>query len=194
LQCPRTDHLISCHTIGLIFQNHCRLVHNPICNPPDATKSYCAVSQSNTPPYSTPSNNNCLPAQCTSDQISSPNCKCAYAYSGTLVFRAPNFSDLGISSYYLELQSTLMQRFKDCSLPVDSVSLRNPIQDSSTMNLNLSLDVFVNISPLSSIDSPRADNDSPYKAQLHERLNAVATLSSPHSDSIQRLSRDSKIR
>jgi hypothetical protein len=52
----------------------------------------------------------------------------------------------------------------------------------------------VNISPLSSIDSPRADNDSPHKAQLHERLNAVATLSSPHSDSIQRLSRDSKIR
>ncbi|XP_062176311.1 leucine-rich repeat receptor protein kinase HPCA1-like isoform X2 [Alnus glutinosa] len=118
------------------------LVHNPICNPPDATKSYCAVSQSNTPPYSTPSNHSCPPAQCTSDQISSPNCQCAYAYSGTLVFRAPNFLDLGISSYYLELQSTLMQRFKDCSLPVDSVSLRNPIKDSSTMNLNLSLDVF----------------------------------------------------
>jgi hypothetical protein len=35
-----------------------------------------------------------------------------------------------------------MQRFKDYSLPVDSVSLHNPIKDSSTMNLNLSLDVF----------------------------------------------------
>jgi hypothetical protein len=35
-----------------------------------------------------------------------------------------------------------MQSFKESRLPVDSVSLRNPIKDSSTMNLNLSLDVF----------------------------------------------------
>ncbi|XP_062176314.1 leucine-rich repeat receptor protein kinase HPCA1-like isoform X3 [Alnus glutinosa] len=115
------------------------LVNNPICNTSNSKESYCTVSQSNTPPYSTPS---CLTAQCSSDQISRPNCICAYAYSGTLVFRAPNFSDLGISSYYIELQSTLMQRFKESRLPVDSVSLHNPIKDSSTMNLNLSLDVF----------------------------------------------------
>jgi hypothetical protein len=35
-----------------------------------------------------------------------------------------------------------MQRFQNFSLPVDSVSLSNPIRDSSTMNLDLSLDVF----------------------------------------------------
>jgi len=34
-----------------------------------------------------------------------------------------------------------MQCFQNFSLPVDSVSLSNPIKDS-TMNLNLSLDVF----------------------------------------------------
>jgi hypothetical protein len=76
----------------------------------------------------------------------------------------------------------------------------------------------INISHMPSVDSPRADNVSPHKAQLHEKLNAIATLSpstaqlhenfniaetllllshtnvTPHSDSIQRLSRDSKIR
>ncbi|XP_059445078.1 leucine-rich repeat receptor protein kinase HPCA1-like isoform X1 [Corylus avellana] len=116
------------------------LVDNPVCNKLDATKSYCAVSQSNTPPYLTPPNS-CVPAQCTSKQISSPNCKCAYPYSGTLVFRAPSFSDLENSSYYIALQSSLMQCFQNFSLPVDSVSLNNPIKDS-TKNLELSLELF----------------------------------------------------
>jgi hypothetical protein len=35
----------------------------------------------------------------------------------------------------------------------------------------------LNISPMPSVDSPHADNVSQHKAQLHEKLNAVATLS-----------------
>ena len=112
---------------------------NPICES-NPTKNYCAVSQSNTFPYSTP-RNSCVPAQCNLNQISSPNCKCAYPYNGTLVFRAPSFSDLENSSYYIALQSSLMQCFQNFSLPVDSVSLNNPTKDS-TKNLNLSLEVF----------------------------------------------------
>jgi hypothetical protein len=105
-------------------------VDNPICKV-DPMKSYCAVS----PP------NDCQPAQCYSNQISSPNCKCAYPYSGTLVFRANSFPDLGNSVYYIALQSSLMQCFQNYTLPVDSISLSNPIKDS-TMNLDLSLKVF----------------------------------------------------
>jgi hypothetical protein len=131
--------LISYHIIEIIFQNHCSLVDNPVCKS-DLTKSYCAVSQSNTPLYSTLPNS-CVPAHCNLNQSSSPNCKCAYPYSGTLVFRAPSFSDLENSSYYKALQSSLMQRFQNFSLPVDSVSLNNPIKDS-TKNLKLSLEVF----------------------------------------------------
>jgi hypothetical protein len=114
-------------------------VDNPICKA-DATVSYCAVSQPNTPPYSTPPNG-CQPAQCNSNQISIPNCKCAYPCNETLVFRAPSISNLGNSSYYIALQGSLMQCFRNFTLPMDSVSLSNPIKDS-TMNLDLSLQVF----------------------------------------------------
>ncbi|KAB8681453.1 hypothetical protein FH972_026332 [Carpinus fangiana] len=115
------------------------LVDKPVCES-GSTKSYCAGSQSNTPPYSTPPKS-CVPAQCNLNQISSPNCKCAYPYNGTLVFRAPSFSVLDNPSYYIALQSSLMQCFQKFSLPVDSVSLNNPIKDS-TKNLKLSLEVF----------------------------------------------------
>ena len=133
--------MISYHFIEIIFQNHCRLLDNPVCTS-DPTKNYCAGSQSNTPPYSTPPiPNSCVLAQCNLNQISSPNCKCAYPYTGTLVFRALSFSNLENSSYYIALQSSLMQCFQNYSLPVDSVSLNNPIKDS-TKNLYLSLEVF----------------------------------------------------
>ncbi|KAG6652347.1 hypothetical protein I3843_05G000300 [Carya illinoinensis] len=116
------------------------LVDNPVCKKAEVTKSYCVVSQSNNSSYSTPQNS-CLPVLCNLDQIPSPNCKCAYPYMGTLFFRAPSFSDLGIVSYYKALEKSLMEYSQSAKLPVDSVSLSNPIRDSS-MNLELSLEVF----------------------------------------------------
>jgi hypothetical protein len=114
-------------------------VGNPICTF-DPTKNYCAVSQSNTPTYFTPPNN-CVPAHCSLAQVSSPNCICAYPYSGTLVFRAPSFSDLGNLSYYIDLRANLTNTFQSQKLPVDSVSLSNPYKDSSEQ-LEISLQVF----------------------------------------------------
>lgn len=112
---------------------------NPICANND--KTYCMVSQSNNgPSYSTPSNN-CQPISCSLAQVSSPNCICAYPYSGTLVFRAPSFSDLGNLSYYIDLRANLTNTFQSQKLPVDSVSLSNPYKDSSEQ-LEISLQVF----------------------------------------------------
>ncbi|GMY05130.1 leucine-rich repeat receptor protein kinase HPCA1-like isoform X1, partial [Fagus crenata] len=115
------------------------LMDNPICQ--NKNKIYCMVPQSKgNSTYSTLPNN-CVPKDCNFGQVSSPNCKCAYPYTGTLVFRAPSFSDLGNSSYYIVLQKSLMNYSQSQKLPVDSVSLSNPIKDSSE-NLEISLQVF----------------------------------------------------
>nr|POF11971.1 putative leucine-rich repeat receptor-like protein kinase [Quercus suber] len=100
------------------------LVDNPICKRHNIN---CTVSQPNNgPSYSTPLNN-CQPISCSSGQVSNPNCLCAYPYSGTLVFRATSISDLGHFGYYTELEAHLMKSFE--KLPVNSVSLSNPIKD-----------------------------------------------------------------
>uniref|UniRef100_A0A2N9EYE2 non-specific serine/threonine protein kinase n=1 Tax=Fagus sylvatica TaxID=28930 RepID=A0A2N9EYE2_FAGSY len=115
------------------------LMDNPFCQ--NNYKIYCMVPQSKgNSTYSTLPNN-CVPKDCNFGQVSSPNCKCAYPYTGTLVFRAPSFSDLGNSSYYIHLQESLMNYSQSQKLPVDSVSLSNPIKDSSE-NLEISLQVF----------------------------------------------------
>nr|POE45962.1 putative leucine-rich repeat receptor-like protein kinase [Quercus suber] len=102
------------------------LVDNPVC---ERLSSYCTVSQPNNgPSYSTPPNN-CQPISCSSGQVSSPNCSCAYPYSGTLVFRATSISDLGNSVHYTNLEASLMLSFLSQKLPVNSVSLSNPIKD-----------------------------------------------------------------
>lgn len=115
------------------------LIANPICKGSGNTQSYCSAQLSNTS-YSTPPNN-CVRATCNSDQVSSPNCTCAYPYTGTFIFRAPSFSDFGSSSVYTSLQTSLMSCFQAYQLPVDSVSLNNP-----TINANdylvVSLEVF----------------------------------------------------
>jgi hypothetical protein len=80
---------------------------------------------------------------CSSDQISSPNCHCAYPYTGTLYFQALSFSDLGNLSKYSILEESLMQSFHSHQLPVDSVSLTldNPVKASSEY-LEVKLKVF----------------------------------------------------
>ncbi|KAF3951251.1 hypothetical protein CMV_023077 [Castanea mollissima] len=99
------------------------LAGNPICE----TQNICGVSQPNNgPSYSTPPKL-CQPISCSLGQVSSPNCFCAYPYSGTLVFRATSISDLGHLGYYTDLEAYLMKSFE--KLPVNSVSLSNPSKD-----------------------------------------------------------------
>ncbi|KAM3714956.1 hypothetical protein ACJW31_01G372100 [Castanea mollissima] len=100
------------------------LVENPLCE--NNVESYCMVPQSkNTSTFSTLPNN-CQPINCNLDQDSSPNCKCAYPYKGTLFFRAPSFSDLDNPSYYIDIQGSLMKFAQSHKLPVDSVSTFKP--------------------------------------------------------------------
>nr|CAD1829180.1 unnamed protein product [Ananas comosus var. bracteatus] len=118
----------------------CRLIGNPVCNQGGDNLSYCKIVQS-TYSYSTPQNCEMVPPTCSSDQMLSPNCNCAYPYRGTLYFRAPSFSDLGNTTYYLILEQELKKSFVNNKLPVDSVSLDNPFVDSNS-NLVISLQVF----------------------------------------------------
>ncbi|KAJ0099305.1 hypothetical protein Patl1_20589 [Pistacia atlantica] len=122
------------------------LANNPICEESGETKDYCTPNEESST-YSTPSNN-CRHDSCSSDQISSPNCQCAYPYTGTLVFRAPSFSGLGNFTYFTTLEGDMTLAFQSYKLPVDSISLSNPRKDSNEY-LNLNVQVF----PPSSEDS-----------------------------------------
>ncbi|KAK4588811.1 hypothetical protein RGQ29_019708 [Quercus rubra] len=118
-----------------------KLEDNPICGMTGNLNSYCTVSLSNAS-YST-QKVNCEPVPCSSDQISSPYCRCAYPYTGTLVFVTLSFSDLGNNTYYNILEESLMHFFHSHQLPVDSVSLTlsNPIKVSFEY-LEVKLKVF----------------------------------------------------
>ncbi|KAK4551225.1 hypothetical protein RGQ29_032454 [Quercus rubra] len=118
-----------------------KLEDNPICGVTGNLSSYCTVSLSNAS-YST-QKADCKPVPCSSDQISSPNCRCAYPYTGTLFFQTLSFSDLGNNTYYNILEKSLMDSFHTHQLPVDSVSLTlsNPITASSKY-LEVKLKVF----------------------------------------------------
>ncbi|KAK4378757.1 hypothetical protein RND71_000619 [Anisodus tanguticus] len=120
------------------------LAGNPFCNEGgDGTEDYCIKSQQ-TETYSTPPDN-CLPTECSSkNQISTPTCKCAFPYTGNLVFRAPSFSNLGNRTTYETLQKSLLLSFQKRPLPVDSVSLSNP-----TKNLDDYLVIHLQVFPSS---------------------------------------------
>ncbi|KAK7844599.1 putative leucine-rich repeat receptor-like protein kinase [Quercus suber] len=118
-----------------------KLEDNPICGVKGNLNSYCTVSLSNAS-YST-QKVDCEPVPCSSDQISSPYCRCAYPYTGSLFFEALSFSDLGNNTYYIILEESLMRSFHSHQLPVDSISLTlsNPIKASSEY-LEVKLKVF----------------------------------------------------
>ncbi|KAK2993636.1 hypothetical protein RJ640_019276 [Escallonia rubra] len=122
------------------YDNELILVGNPFCLESGGIAKYCTLPQQSNSSYSTPPAN-CVPSSCISDQISSPNCSCAYPYTGTLSFRAPSFSDLGNSSIYTSLQGALTQSFHTHQLPVDSVSLSNPTKNLDDY-LVMSLKIF----------------------------------------------------
>lgn len=117
----------------------CRLVNNPICQETGVPQTYCSITKSNDS-YSTPPDN-CVPVPCSLDQTLSPECKCAYPYEGTLVLRAPSFSDLENKTIFVTLESSLMESFQLHKKPVDSISLSNP-RKNIYQYLELTLKIF----------------------------------------------------
>ena len=110
-----------------VFYHFCRPARNPVCLEAP-TSSYCIDSRTN-PSYSTPPNN-CSPLLCSANQISSPNCKCAFPYTGNLTCRALAISNFKNTTYYLKIQRTLLTTFAAVNLPVDSISLSDPLSTS----------------------------------------------------------------
>ncbi|KAG5549930.1 hypothetical protein RHGRI_015036 [Rhododendron griersonianum] len=115
------------------------LAGNPFCQETEGTSPYCGLQETNST-YSS-LENHCIPATCIAHQLSSPNCRCAHAYVGTLYFRAPSFSDLGNPTIYTSLADSLMKFFNSHLLPVDSVSLSNPTMNTDKYFV-LRLEVF----------------------------------------------------
>ncbi|WVY93788.1 hypothetical protein V8G54_032876 [Vigna mungo] len=119
-----------------------QLANNPVCRESGSSEnSYCQEAVPNPSFYSTPSNN-CSPPPCSSDQIASPNCICAYPYTGLLISRALSFSNFSDASYYRELEQSLMDTFRNQSIPVDSVALSNPMRNSTSDNFEVTLQCF----------------------------------------------------
>lgn len=117
-----------------------RLVGNPICTESGVTDRFCSLPTNTNSSYATPVNN-CQSTPCSSGQVLSPNCRCAFPYTGNLFFRAPSFSDLGNSTIYESLRSSMINSFQISQLPVDSVSLRNPSKNLDDY-LEINLQVF----------------------------------------------------
>ncbi|XVF75114.1 hypothetical protein PTKIN_Ptkin13bG0161900 [Pterospermum kingtungense] len=121
------------------YNFHIILVDNPFCDETRTANTFCKLPQSS-PLYSTLPEN-CLPHSCGAGQISSPSCRCAYPYTGTLIFSGLLFSDLGDPTPYKSLEQSLKLFFQTKQLPVDVVSLSNPRMDSFDYLL-MDLDVF----------------------------------------------------
>ncbi|KAL3349920.1 hypothetical protein AABB24_022798 [Solanum stoloniferum] len=103
----------------------------------EGTETYCIETQQHET-----SLQNCLKIECSSNQVSSPACKCAFPYVGNLIFRAPSFLNLGNITTYETLEKSLMLFFQERQLPVESVSLHNPTIDSDDCYLVIHLQVF----------------------------------------------------
>ncbi|RVW44303.1 putative leucine-rich repeat receptor-like protein kinase [Vitis vinifera] len=120
---------------GLEYEFKIILVGNPMCQD-EGNEKYCTPAQPNSS-YSTQPKHSCIIPFCSSDLILGPNCSCAYPYIGTLVFRAPSFSNSGDSSDYKSIEQFLMQLFRSLQLPVDTVSLSNSTMVDDYLKVNL---------------------------------------------------------
>ncbi|KAH7865530.1 hypothetical protein Vadar_007839 [Vaccinium darrowii] len=136
------NNMIVDFTPGRGFKINLTLAGNPFCGETEGTtKTYCSTRKPPDFTYSTPENN-CNPATCSADKVSSPNCRCAYPYMGDMIFGAPSFSDFSNTTIYTSLANSLMQFFlSHHQLPVDSVSLSNPTTDTNNYFV-LTLEVF----------------------------------------------------
>ncbi|KAH9620975.1 hypothetical protein KSS87_023896 [Heliosperma pusillum] len=114
---------------------------NPYCKNSLTAIPYCNNQQEldSTSSYLTPVF--CALPSCTSGMSSSPNCKCAYPYTGFFILRVPSFSALGNPIYFTQLQQSLLQSFINMSLPVDAVSLSSASTDSFGY-LTMKLQIF----------------------------------------------------
>ncbi|CAL5401896.1 unnamed protein product [Camellia sinensis] len=130
------NNYITDYMVGKRFNSELILVGNPVCEGAQGTEPYCIIQQSNSS-YSTEPKT-CMQVTCKSHQISSPNCSCAYPYTGLLILGAPSFNARN-SNIYTSLENYLMRSFQSYQLPVDSVSLSKNPDDSFII---LSLEVF----------------------------------------------------
>ncbi|XP_058767809.1 leucine-rich repeat receptor protein kinase HPCA1-like [Vicia villosa] len=118
-----------------------RLAKNKICLENGVSNEvYCKAPQV-IPSYSTPTNG-CPTPSCSNNQVASPNCQCAFPYMGNLSSRAFSVSNYSNTSYYTEIEQSLLDTFRKQNVPVDSVSLSNPTKDTVTDNFQLTLNVF----------------------------------------------------
>ncbi|KAL9390720.1 hypothetical protein Peur_014640 [Populus x canadensis] len=99
------------------------LVGNPVCELTEATKHRCTVHH------------------CISDQISSPNSKFTYPYTGVLFFRPPFLESRNATCYLRLVEESLMHSFKNFNLSVDSVYVNCSTNDSLGY-LELKVSVF----------------------------------------------------
>ena len=114
-----------------------RLEDNPYCQNADASSSFCKSRGDLGSSYTNPIS--CILPRCSSEQIPSPTCRCAYPFTGTLVFRAP--PAFGNTHFFTNLQQDLLQKLGKFGLPVESISLSDVSVDQFGY-LNMRLAVF----------------------------------------------------
>ncbi|KAL7583461.1 hypothetical protein Lser_V15G44784 [Lactuca serriola] len=116
------------------------LVGNPVCMESGVTEKICSLPE-NTTPSDSRQPNKCVPMKCShSLQIMSPNCRCAFPYTGNLFFRASRLSEHGISTDYDSLRDSMISSFQMSQLPVDSVAFGSPsktLDDYLVINLHV---------------------------------------------------------
>ncbi|KAI3762142.1 hypothetical protein L1987_52565 [Smallanthus sonchifolius] len=118
------------------------LAGNTICKESNVRETFCSPPRNNTASYSTPYSNNCEPPSCDSGLVSSPDCQCSLPYTGLIVFKAPIFSsEENSTKYMISLQDSLVAFFHKESLPVASVSLKNPKRNENDY-LEIKLEIF----------------------------------------------------
>ncbi|KAI3762134.1 hypothetical protein L1987_52557 [Smallanthus sonchifolius] len=118
------------------------LAGNTICKESNGRETFCSPPRNNTASYSTPYSNNCEPPSCDSDLVSSPDCQCSLPYTGLIVFKAPIFSsEENSTKYMISLQDSLVAFFHKESLPVASVSLKNPKRNENDY-LEIKFEIF----------------------------------------------------
>ncbi|GMP68725.1 hypothetical protein CsSME_00028252 [Camellia sinensis var. sinensis] len=69
------------------------LARNPVCEETGVTEAYCTIQQPNSSYTTLP--DNCTPVMCSSNQISSPHCRCAYPYHDDYLVLSVEFFPYG---------------------------------------------------------------------------------------------------
>lgn len=116
-----------------------RLAGNPVCLKVGHEKGYCSAIQ-RISSYSTPQKY-CYPP-CDHGKEMSPECHCAYPFTGTLYFRSPSLSGLSNHTNFVDLQQNIWSFFNNSGYPVESVAIRNIREDATDHRLLIDLLLF----------------------------------------------------